>query len=105
LAERAQAIEYRRKVLRVPTYSKPPRGYSPENLVLNDALTYCDMTTTPTGGVDSVHDRLSEIVKRYGPPSWTTSLTIQTKRRKTKSSSGDSHYLLERAFEKPIQWS
>jgi HD domain len=34
---------------------------------LNDALAYCDMTTTPTGNVVSVHDRLSEIVKRYGP--------------------------------------
>jgi predicted hydrolase (HD superfamily) len=35
--------------------------------VLNDALAYCDMTTTPTGGVVSVHDRLTEIVERYGP--------------------------------------
>jgi HD superfamily phosphodiesterase len=34
---------------------------------LNDALAYCDMTTTPTGDVVSVHDRLSEIVERYGP--------------------------------------
>jgi hypothetical protein len=34
---------------------------------LNDALAYCDMTTTPTGGVVSVHARLSEIVERYGP--------------------------------------
>ena len=34
---------------------------------LNDALTYCDMTTTPTGDVVSVHDRLSEIAARYGP--------------------------------------
>ena len=34
---------------------------------LNDALAYCDMTTTPTGEVVSVHDRLSEIVERYGP--------------------------------------
>lgn len=34
---------------------------------LNDALAYCDMTTTPTGNVVSVHDRLSEIVERYGP--------------------------------------
>jgi hypothetical protein len=34
---------------------------------LNDALAYCDMTTTPTGHVVSVHDRLSEIVERYGP--------------------------------------
>ena len=37
------------------------------DLRLNDALAYCDMTTTPTGDVVDVHDRLSEIVKRYGP--------------------------------------
>ena len=35
--------------------------------MLNDALAYCDMTTTPTGDVVSVHDRLAEIVERYGP--------------------------------------
>jgi HD domain len=34
---------------------------------LNDALAYCDMTTTPTGHVVSVHARLSEIAERYGP--------------------------------------
>ena len=34
---------------------------------LNDALAYCDMTTTPTGDVVNVYDRLSEIVERYGP--------------------------------------
>jgi hypothetical protein len=37
------------------------------NPVLSDALDYCDMTTTPTGDVVSVHDRISEIVDRYGP--------------------------------------
>jgi HD superfamily phosphodiesterase len=37
------------------------------DLKLNDALAYCDMTTTPTGNVVSVRDRLSEIVERYGP--------------------------------------
>jgi HD superfamily phosphodiesterase len=35
--------------------------------ILEDALAYCDMTTTPTGHVVTVHDRLSEIVERYGP--------------------------------------
>jgi HD superfamily phosphodiesterase len=35
--------------------------------ILSDALAYCDMTTTPTGDVISVHDRISEIVERYGP--------------------------------------
>jgi HD domain len=34
---------------------------------LSDALAYCDMTTTPTGNVVSVNDRISEIVERYGP--------------------------------------
>jgi predicted hydrolase (HD superfamily) len=35
--------------------------------MLTDALAYCDMTTTPTGDVVTVEDRLSEIVERYGP--------------------------------------
>ena len=35
--------------------------------MLSDALAYCDMTTTPTGDVVTVQDRLSEIVERYGP--------------------------------------
>jgi hypothetical protein len=34
---------------------------------LNDALAYCDMTTTPNGEVVCVHARLWEITKRYGP--------------------------------------
>jgi hypothetical protein len=34
---------------------------------LNDALAYCDMTTTPTGRIVSVDSRIAEIVKRYGP--------------------------------------
>jgi HD superfamily phosphodiesterase len=38
----------------------PPRA-------LSDALAYCDMTTTPTGEVVAVRDRLSEIAERYGP--------------------------------------
>ena len=37
----------------------------PQNL--NDALAYCDMTTTPTGGAASVQERISEIKERYGP--------------------------------------
>jgi hypothetical protein len=35
--------------------------------MLNDALAYCDMTTTPVGNLVSVQDRISEIVERYGP--------------------------------------
>jgi hypothetical protein len=34
---------------------------------LEDALTYCDMTTAPDGLPVCVQSRLSEIVKRYGP--------------------------------------
>jgi HD superfamily phosphodiesterase len=43
------------------------REFSRTDAVLEDALAYCDMTTTPTGHVVGVHDRLSEIVERYGP--------------------------------------
>jgi predicted hydrolase (HD superfamily) len=43
--------------------------------VLNDALAYCDMTTTPTGALVSVHDRISEIRERYGPDSVVTRFT------------------------------
>ena len=35
--------------------------------VLEDALTYCDMTTAPDGVPVCVQNRLAEIVKRYGP--------------------------------------
>jgi hypothetical protein len=41
--------------------------YPPPPPALSDALAYCDMTTTPTGEVVAVRDRLSEIVERYGP--------------------------------------
>lgn len=34
---------------------------------LVDALLYCDMTTTPTGERTTTHERLDEIVSRYGP--------------------------------------
>lgn len=37
------------------------------NETLNDALAYCDMTTTPTGNAVSVDDRIAEITERYGP--------------------------------------
>jgi HD superfamily phosphodiesterase len=43
------------------------REFPRVDAVLEDALAYCDMTTTPTGHVVTVHDRLSEIVERYGP--------------------------------------
>jgi hypothetical protein len=40
---------------------------------LGDALTYCDMTTSPAGDPVSVGDRLAEIRRRYGPSDVVTS--------------------------------
>ena len=42
---------------------------------LGDALTYCDMTTSPTGRLVSIGERLSEIRQRYGPSDVVTSFT------------------------------
>jgi hypothetical protein len=39
---------------------------SPVDFVL-DALTYCDMTTSPTGRVVDLDERLREAAERYGP--------------------------------------
>lgn len=36
---------------------------------LVEALIYCDMTTTPDGGLTSAEARIAEIVSRYGPDS------------------------------------
>ncbi len=44
---------------------------------LSDALTYCDMTTSPAGGPVSVGERLAEIRQRYGPVDVVTTF-IQT---------------------------
>jgi hypothetical protein len=41
--------------------------FPPPPPALSDALAYCDMTTTPTGEIVAVRDRLSEIAERYGP--------------------------------------
>jgi hypothetical protein len=43
------------------------------DLGLGDVLTYCDMTTSPTGFPVSVGDRLAEIRRRYGPSDVVTS--------------------------------
>ena len=43
------------------------REFPAAELVLDDALTYCDMTTDPDGQLVSVDDRLAEISERYGP--------------------------------------
>lgn len=40
--------------------------FPPINGLLADALTYCDMTTTPDGQLTDVNDRLTEILERYG---------------------------------------
>jgi predicted hydrolase (HD superfamily) len=40
--------------------------FTPANGFLSDALTYCDMTTTPEGQPVEVENRLSEIQARYG---------------------------------------
>jgi HD domain-containing protein len=38
-----------------------------EDSATSDALTYCDMTTSPTGQRVTLADRLAEIAERYGP--------------------------------------
>ncbi|WP_173266391.1 HD domain-containing protein [Streptomyces pacificus] len=40
-----------------------------DDLMLVDALVYCDMTTTPDGGRTTAQDRVAEIVGRYGADS------------------------------------
>ncbi|MFF2062602.1 HD domain-containing protein [Streptomyces sp. NPDC058200] len=40
-----------------------------EELMLVDALVYCDMTTTPDGGQTTAEARVTEIVGRYGADS------------------------------------
>lgn len=51
------------------------REFPSADSVLNDALAYCDMTTTPSGDMVSVHERLSEIRERYGSHSVVTRFT------------------------------
>ena len=43
-----------------PRSTQPPQP-------LADALTFCDLTTSPDGEHVQVHDRLAEIHDRYGP--------------------------------------
>ena len=43
------------------------REFSDPPAHLADALTYCDMTTSPDGQTVPVHQRLAEIQARYGP--------------------------------------
>ena len=41
-------------------------GYEAEDQRLRDALTYCDITTSPMGAPTTLTDRLAEIEDRYG---------------------------------------
>lgn len=45
-------------------------GYEDEfpygGTVLDDALTFCDLTTSPDGGLVTIEDRVEDIVQRYG---------------------------------------
>jgi hypothetical protein len=49
--------------------------------ILNDALAYCDMTTTPDGQRVSMDERISEIRARYGPDSIVTRFTYKAEPR------------------------
>ena len=42
------------------------REFAPPPRPLADALTFCDMTTSPDGAQVHVHNRLAEIHDRYG---------------------------------------
>jgi HD domain len=48
------------------------REFPAPDPILSDALTCCDVTTTPDGNVVTVHNRLVEIRERYGPGSIVT---------------------------------
>jgi len=50
-------------------------------MTLNDALAYCDLTTTPDGRLVSVDNRISEIRERYGPDSIVTRFTYKAEPR------------------------
>lgn len=41
--------------------------FEPVQGILSEAMTYCDMTTSPDGVPTDVHERLAEILERYGP--------------------------------------
>jgi putative nucleotidyltransferase with HDIG domain len=41
--------------------------FTPPPTLLEDAITYCDLSTTPDGGEVDPADRLDEVLQRYGP--------------------------------------
>jgi hypothetical protein len=51
-----------------------------EQSPLRDALWWADMTTSPTGEPTTVHDRIEEIQKRYGPENLVTFFIRQAER-------------------------
>jgi hypothetical protein len=57
------------------------REFPPPPVMLNDALAYCDLTTTPDGRLVSVGNRISEIRERYGPDSIVTRFTYKAEPR------------------------
>jgi hypothetical protein len=40
--------------------------FAPVRPELSDALTFCDITTTPTGEDTTVESRIAEVIHRYG---------------------------------------
>jgi putative nucleotidyltransferase with HDIG domain len=42
-------------------------SFAPPPQLLEDAITYCDVTTTPDGGQVDGAQRLAEVLERYGP--------------------------------------
>ena len=49
---------------------------TPTSPQLLDALTYADLTTSPTGAQITVNDRLAEILHRYPPAKWFTARSV-----------------------------
>ncbi|WP_280263592.1 HD domain-containing protein [Nocardia abscessus] len=48
-------------------YRDVPITWPDEQTPLRDALWWADMTTTPTGSVTGVRERIAEVQERYGP--------------------------------------
>ncbi|WP_042383856.1 HD domain-containing protein [Streptacidiphilus melanogenes] len=53
--------------------------FAPVAGLLADALTYCDMTTSPDGEPIAVEERLAEILARYGPDSLITAAITEAR--------------------------
>jgi hypothetical protein len=58
--------------------------YEPDDEELRDALTYCDMTTSPTGTPTSLVHRLAEIEVRYGASMGAAARRILTALRRSR---------------------